>query len=113
MARLAPFTKSFTQQEPLPPAAIEAAVAVMQSGALHRYGANPSRAAELEHAYAQWLPATFCLATASGGQTGAHLRLGTEGDCSVTVRVRWCWKPRYQTISSWRVAEEQIGTWQA
>ncbi|RED11863.1 DegT/DnrJ/EryC1/StrS family aminotransferase [Pontivivens insulae] len=68
MARLAPFTKSFTQQEPLPPAAIEAAVAVMQSGALHRYGANPSRAAELERAYAQWLPATFCLATASGGQ---------------------------------------------
>jgi len=30
------FTGSFTQQEPIPPAAIAAAVAVMQGGRLHR-----------------------------------------------------------------------------
>ena len=31
------FTKPFTQQEPIPPAAIERAVEIMQSGRLHRY----------------------------------------------------------------------------
>ncbi|MEC7049882.1 MAG: aminotransferase, partial [Pseudomonadota bacterium] len=31
------FTKPFTQQEPIPAAAIERAVEVMKSGRLHRY----------------------------------------------------------------------------
>ena len=31
------FTRSFTQQEPLPQDAIQAALTVMQSGRLHRY----------------------------------------------------------------------------
>jgi hypothetical protein len=31
------FTGSFTQQEPIPEAAIEAAVEVMRTGRLHRY----------------------------------------------------------------------------
>jgi hypothetical protein len=35
------FKGSFTQQEPIPEAAIEAAVRVMRSGRLHRYNLAP------------------------------------------------------------------------
>ena len=37
MAASMKFTKPFTQQEPIPAAAIERAVEIMQSGRLHRY----------------------------------------------------------------------------
>lgn len=37
------FTGSFTQQEPIPEDAIEAAVAVMRHGRLHRYNTAPGR----------------------------------------------------------------------
>ena len=37
MAASTNFTKPFTQQEPIPAAAIERAVEIMQSGRLHRY----------------------------------------------------------------------------
>ena len=40
------FTGSFTQQEPIPEAGIEAAVAVMRSGRLHRYNTAPGEVAE-------------------------------------------------------------------
>lgn len=66
-----PFTKSFTQQEPIPNAAIEAAVEVMRTGRLHRYnlaGQEAGATAELEAAYAAWQGSQYCLAVASGGQ---------------------------------------------
>ncbi|GLS87437.1 aminotransferase DegT [Cypionkella aquatica] len=70
MAR-AQFSRSFTQQPPIPEAGIEAAVAVMRSGRLHRYnvvGDEPSEVMALERDYARWQGAAYCLAVASGGQ---------------------------------------------
>lgn len=65
------FTGSFTQQLPIPEDGIEAAVAVMRSGRLHRYNTAPgeeSEAMALERDYARWQGSRFCLAVASGGQ---------------------------------------------
>ncbi len=62
--------RSFTQQEPIDDAAIEAAVRVLRSGRLHRYNVEPGEVAEaalLEADYARWQGAKFCLACASGG----------------------------------------------
>ncbi|SHE53337.1 dTDP-4-amino-4,6-dideoxygalactose transaminase [Modicisalibacter ilicicola DSM 19980] len=64
------FSKSFTQQEPLPEAAIEAAVAIMRSGRLHRYNlaeGERGEAALLEQEFADSLGVAYCLACASGG----------------------------------------------
>ncbi|SEN48998.1 dTDP-4-amino-4,6-dideoxygalactose transaminase [Gemmobacter aquatilis] len=64
------FTGSFTQQEPLPPEAIDAALRVMQSGRLHRYNTAPGEIAEaaaLEEEFAAQTGARYCLAVASGG----------------------------------------------
>jgi len=65
------FTGNFTQQEAIPPDAIQAAIAVLQSGRLHRYNvATPdelSETAELEIEYARYQQQHFCLACASGG----------------------------------------------
>ena len=69
------FTKSFTRQEPIPEDAIAAAVEVMRSGSLHRYGTDPSGVAALERAFAEQTGAAHCLAVASGGYAmGAALR---------------------------------------
>ncbi|TDL79520.1 aminotransferase [Palleronia sediminis] len=77
------FTRSFTQQEPLPPEAQRAALAVMQSGRLHRYNTAPgerSEAAALEAEFAEWQGARFCLAVGSGGQAmQIALRAGGVG----------------------------------
>lgn len=65
------FQGSFTQQEPITDDAIEAAVAVLRSGRLHRYnlaGDEPGEAAMLEREFADWQGSAFCLATTSGGQ---------------------------------------------
>lgn len=65
------FSGSFTQQEPLPSDAIEAAVAVLQSGRLHRYNLNPGEPGEvalLESEYRDWQGSGYCLALTSGGQ---------------------------------------------
>jgi len=65
------FGKSFTQQEPIPEAAIARAVAVMRSGRLHRYNVEPGEAgpvAELERAFADFIGQPYCLAVTSGGQ---------------------------------------------
>lgn len=65
------FSKSFTQQPTIPEEGIEAAVAVMRSGRLHRYNRAPGEASEvmkLEREYAQWQGTRYCLAVASGGQ---------------------------------------------
>ncbi len=64
------FTGTFTQQEPIPEEAIEAAVAVMRGGRLHRYNTEPGEiapAAQLEEAFAAYQGAKYCLACASGG----------------------------------------------
>lgn len=64
------FTGSFTQQEPIPDAAIKAANAVLQHGRLHRYNTSGDEIAEtalLEEEFAAQTGAKFCLACASGG----------------------------------------------
>ena len=64
------FTGNFTQQEPIPEAAIEAAVAVMRSGRLHRYNTLPGETGEvalLEAEFAAFTGARYALAVASGG----------------------------------------------
>ena len=69
------FSKSFTDPGPLPEASIEAAVAIMRSGKLHRYGADPSQAAALETEFAAQTGARHALAVASGGYAmGCALR---------------------------------------
>ncbi|MFT4917167.1 MAG: dTDP-4-amino-4,6-dideoxygalactose transaminase, partial [Yoonia sp.] len=64
------FTGSFTQQEPIPDAGIAAALAVMQSGRLHRYNTHGDEVAEvamLEEEFAAHVGSKYCLAVASGG----------------------------------------------
>jgi len=64
------FKGSFTQQEPIPEAGIEAAVAVMRSGRLHRYNTGQGEIAEtvlLEQEFARQMGKKYCLAVASGG----------------------------------------------
>ncbi|MEL6640666.1 MAG: DegT/DnrJ/EryC1/StrS family aminotransferase [Pseudomonadota bacterium] len=84
------FTGQFTQQEPIPDTAIAAAVAVMQTGRLHRYNTQGTEAAEvalLEEEFAAYKGAKYCLAVASGGYAMATaLRaLGVEpGDPVLT-----------------------------
>ena len=64
------FTGSFTQQDPIPEAGIEAALAVMRHGRLHRYNTAPGELSEtalLEQEFAALVGAPYCLAVASGG----------------------------------------------
>ncbi|EBA15216.1 aminotransferase, DegT/DnrJ/EryC1/StrS family protein [Roseobacter sp. SK209-2-6] len=64
------FTGSFTQQETLPEEAIEAAMAVLRHGRLHRYNLAEGEAGEtalLEQEFAAQVGAKYCLAVASGG----------------------------------------------
>lgn len=72
------FTGSFTQQEPIPDEGIEAALAVLRHGRLHRYNTAPDEVAEtalLEEEFAALTGARYCLAVASGGYAmGCALR---------------------------------------
>ena len=64
------FTGSFTQQEAIPEKAIQAAIAVMRHGRLHRYNVIEGETAEtvlLEKEFADSCDAKYCLAVASGG----------------------------------------------
>ena len=64
------FTGSFTQQDPIPDEAIEAALAVLRHGRLHRYNVVPGELGEtalLEQEFAAQMGAKYCLAVASGG----------------------------------------------
>ncbi|MBY5932209.1 aminotransferase class I/II-fold pyridoxal phosphate-dependent enzyme [Tateyamaria omphalii] len=64
------FTGNFTQQEPIPEAGIEAAIAVMRHGRLHRYNTGPDEQSEtalLEQEFAATVGSQYCLAVASGG----------------------------------------------
>jgi len=59
-----------TRQEPIPPAGVEAALALMASGKLHRYGEDggkPSEASALEVEFAKELGAKYCVALNSCG----------------------------------------------
>ncbi|MDE3080620.1 MAG: DegT/DnrJ/EryC1/StrS family aminotransferase [Paracoccaceae bacterium] len=72
------FTGSFTQQEPIPDDAIEAALTVLRHGRLHRYNTAPGEIAEvaqLEEEFAAEVGANYALAVASGGYAlGCALR---------------------------------------
>lgn len=72
------FTGSFTQQEPIPEAGIDAALKVLGHGRLHRYNTAPgevSEAALLEQDVAAFTGARYALAVASGGYAlGCALR---------------------------------------
>ena len=64
------FSGTFTQQEPIPEEAVEAAVAVLKTGRLHRYNVaegEPGEVALLEQEFAASVGARYCLAVASGG----------------------------------------------
>ncbi|PIB25078.1 aminotransferase [Amylibacter kogurei] len=84
------FTGNFTQQQPIPEDAIEAAVRVMRHGRLHRYNVvagEKSETALLEEEFARYVGAKYCLAVASGGYAlAAALRaLGVQtGDTVLT-----------------------------
>ena len=61
-----------TQQEPIPQAGVEAALALMRSGKLHRYGetgGKPSEVSALETEFAQELGVRYCVALNSCGST--------------------------------------------
>jgi dTDP-4-amino-4,6-dideoxygalactose transaminase len=84
------FKGSFTQQEPIPEAGIEAALRVMRGGRLHRYNVADGEVAEtalLEEEFAAYTGAKYALAVASGGYAiGCALRaLGVQsGDKVLT-----------------------------
>jgi len=64
------FTGSFTQQEPIPDDGVDAALAVLRHGRLHRYnlaGDEAGEAALLEEEFAAFVGGKYCLAVASGG----------------------------------------------
>ena len=64
------FTKPFTQQEPLPEAAIARAVEILRTGRLHRYNTVPGETSEvalLEREFAESVGLPYCVAVASGG----------------------------------------------
>lgn len=81
------FTGSFTQQEPIPEQGIDAALAVLRHGRLHRYNVAPGELSEtalLEQEFAELTGARYALAVASGGYALATaLRaVGVQaGDC--------------------------------
>ena len=61
-----------SEQEPIPPAGVTAALALMQSGKLHRYGetdGKPSPVSQLEAAFAAELGVRYCVAMNSCGST--------------------------------------------
>ncbi|QCY09536.1 aminotransferase class I/II-fold pyridoxal phosphate-dependent enzyme [Pseudomonas sp. MPC6] len=75
------FTKSFTQQEPIPEEGIEHALEVMRSGRLHRYnsvGDELTETALLEQEFAAYSGSKFSLACASGGYA-LHIAMRAVG----------------------------------
>jgi len=83
------FDKPFTQQESIPEAGIERAVAVMRSGRLHRYNVidgETSESALLESEFAAYMGQAYCLACASGGYA-LHIALRAAGPGRSIMRV--------------------------
>ena len=88
------FGKSFTRQAPIPEAAVEAALATLRRGALHRYGAEPSDVAALEVEFAALLGARYALAVASGGYAlGCALRALGVGPGDPILTNAWTLAP--------------------
>lgn len=80
-ATMKTFSKSFTQQEPIPKESINAALEVMKSGRLHRYNAVEGAHTEtelLEQEFAQSLGVPYCLACSSGGYA-LHIAMRAAG----------------------------------
>ncbi len=66
------FSKSFTQQEPIPQAGIDKALEILRSGKLHRYNTQVNEISEtalFETEYANYQGARYCVAVTSGGQS--------------------------------------------
>ena len=75
------FKKDFTQQEPLPQRAIEAAVKILQTGKLFRYNTEAGEAGEtalLEQEFAKYIGKKYCLACSSCG-SAIYLALKIAG----------------------------------
>ncbi|MGB0468744.1 MAG: DegT/DnrJ/EryC1/StrS family aminotransferase [Pontibacterium sp.] len=75
------FNKSFTQQESIPEAGIEAAVDLMRTGRLHRYNTLPDEQSEtdkLELEFAAYMGVPYCLACSSGGYA-LHIAMRAAG----------------------------------
>ena len=75
------FTKSFTQQAPIPEEGIALAVEVMRTGRLHRYNVDPgekSTTDQLELTFAQYMGVDNCLACASCGYA-LHIAMRSVG----------------------------------
>lgn len=67
-----PLQLDLTQQEPIPAAGIDAALALLASGKLHRYGevgGKPSEVSALEAEFAREVGARYCVAMNSCGST--------------------------------------------
>jgi len=65
-------TLDLSRQEPVPPAGVQAALALMQSGKMHRYGETggvPSEVSSLEAEFAQQLGRRYVVAMNSCGST--------------------------------------------
>ena len=70
--RMTKLDLDLTQQEPIPPAGVQAALALMQSGKLHRYGevgGKPSEVSALEADFARELGVQYVVAMKSCGST--------------------------------------------
>jgi dTDP-4-amino-4,6-dideoxygalactose transaminase len=81
VALMKKFTKSFTQQESIPPEAITAAIEVMRTGQLHRYNTNLGELSEtdlLEIDFAKYMDTPFALACSSGGYA-LHIAMRAAG----------------------------------
>ena len=68
MAARMKFSKPFAPQEPIPAAAIERAVEIMQSSRLHHYNlaeGNGNEASRLEHEHAEWQGVKYRIACTS------------------------------------------------
>ena len=75
------FTKSFTQQEPIPETAIERAVEIMRGGRLHRYNVAEGETAEaalLEQEFTAYQGSRYCIACTSGGYA-LHIAMRAAG----------------------------------
>ena len=71
-APMQPLKLDLSGQEPIPPAGVQAALALMQSGKLHRYGetdGSVSTVSRLEAAFAAELGVSYCVAMNSCGST--------------------------------------------
>ena len=67
-----PLKLDLSGQEPIPPAGVQAALALMQTGKLHRYGETDgslSTVSQLEAAFAAELGVSYCVAMNSCGST--------------------------------------------